>query len=118
MKDSRDITDGDREKILRAIEEAGDNKFIITHGTYTMAETARFLKGNLKRKNLTIILTGAITPLKFENSDAPANLKFAIDQLGQLPSGVYICINGRVLESEEAVKNIADGKFYSKSDKR
>jgi L-asparaginase len=42
MKDSRDITSEDRNQILKTIEDSSHNKILITHGTYTMPDTARF----------------------------------------------------------------------------
>ncbi len=41
MKDSRDITGADRSKILETIESSECNKIIITHGTFTLVETAK-----------------------------------------------------------------------------
>ncbi|HVZ11966.1 MAG TPA: asparaginase domain-containing protein [Patescibacteria group bacterium] len=42
MKDSRNLNDQDRAKILKVIEESKNSKILITHGTYTMPDTARF----------------------------------------------------------------------------
>ena len=118
MKDSRDITDGDRKEILEIIERSTCQKIIITHGTFSMAQTARFLQKFLIKQNQKIILTGSLTPLVgFENSDAPLNLKFSIEQLRILPGGVYVCMNGKSLPAEEATKNEKTGKFYSASKK-
>ena len=56
-KDSRHITGADRELLVDNIIQSKENKILITHGTYTMAETARFLgKLNLKK---TIVLVGS-----------------------------------------------------------
>lgn len=48
MKDSRAITDENRNAIIKTIEESEVEKFIITHGTYTMPDTARYLKTHLR----------------------------------------------------------------------
>jgi len=117
MKDSREITAADREKILQAVELSDCDKVIITHGSFTIIDTAKFLKNNLKRKNQTVILTGSMKPLKFENSDAPTNLNFALAQLGHLPAGVYITFNDRVLDPEFAVKNLEQSRFEDINDK-
>jgi L-asparaginase len=103
MKDSREITDIDREKILQIIQRSHETKVIVTHGTYTMAETARFLKRHISRKDQVIILTGAMIPLKFENSDAPFNLKYALEQVGTLSPGIYVCMDGRTSTPEDTV---------------
>jgi L-asparaginase len=50
MKDSRSLTQNDRKKILETIEKSVSKKIIITHGTYTMPDTAKYLQANLKRK--------------------------------------------------------------------
>ncbi len=47
MKDSRALTSQDRAGIVKAIKKSTSNKIIITHGTYTMPDTARYLKANL-----------------------------------------------------------------------
>ena len=114
MKDSRAITDEDRKEILKVIEESKSSKIIITHGTFTMPDTARYIKDNLKRKDQVVILTGATSPIKgFENSDGPLNLNLAISKLGELKPGVYLCMNKEIFTAEEVAKNIAEGKFYS-----
>lgn len=114
MKDSRALTDEDRKSVLKAIEGSEAEKVIVTHGTYTMPDTAKYLKENLKRKDQTIILTGSMVPIKgFDFSDGPFNLGYAFAQVQKLDPGVYVCMNVRVFTSEEVAKNIAEGKFYS-----
>lgn len=105
MKDSRAITEEDRKEILKAIEESKTNKIIITHGTYTMPDTARFLEDNLQRKDQTIILTGSMVPIKgFDFSDGSFNLGYAVAQVQKLASGIYVCMNARVFTPEEVLK--------------
>ena len=114
MKDSRSLDNTDVKNILKAVEESEEKKIIITHGTYTMPDTARYLEANLKAKDKTVILTGSMTPLKgFEFSDAPFNLGYAISKVQDLKPGVYLCMNGRVFTTSEVAKNLAEGKFYS-----
>ncbi len=114
MKDSRAINQEDRKNVLQAIEKSEAEKIIITHGTYTMPDTARYLKENLKREGQTIILTGSMVPIKgFDFSDGPFNLGYGFAQVQKLPAGVYVCMNARVFTPEEVAKNINEGKFYS-----
>src|SRR3989344_3738552 len=114
MKDSRDVNDEDRQSLLKIIEESPDKNFIVTHGTYTMPDTAKFIQSNLKRNDATIVLTGSMTPLKgFDMSDAGFNLGFAFSKAQDLEAGVYLCMNGRVFSAEEAAKSLSEGKFYS-----
>ena len=114
MKDSRQITDNDRKKTLETIEESTTKKVLITHGTYSMPDTAKYLKKNLKRGDQTIVLTGSMVPIKgFDFSDGPFNLGFAIAMLQELKSGIYVCMNARAFTPEEVAKNTKEGKFYS-----
>ncbi len=114
MKDSRQIDDGDRQAVLRTIEESAAKKIIVTHGTYTMPDTARFLKAKLKANDKVVILTGSMIPLVgFSPSDAPFNLGYAIARLGDLQPGVYVAMHGHIFEPEEIVKQLNEGKFIS-----
>ncbi|MDP3948086.1 MAG: asparaginase domain-containing protein [bacterium] len=114
MKDSRGLDQNDRNELLKAIEESPNQKIIITHGTYTMPDTARFLKANLKRNDQVIILTGSLIPIKgFSPSDGTLNLGYAIAQLENLKPGVYVCMNCKVFNPEEVLKIISEGRFAS-----
>ncbi len=114
MKDSRDLSSNDLDKILETIENSPHKKILITHGTYTMPNTGRFLNANLKRKDQIIILTGSMIPMHgFTNSDGPFNLGYSMAMLQKLDSGIYVCMNGRIFGYEEVVKNVAEGRFYS-----
>src|SRR6185295_6375672 len=113
MKDSRAITANDRKQIAKTIEKSACTKVIITHGTYTMPDTAKYLKTNLTRQDQTIVLTAAMVPHEIMNSDAPFNLGYAFSEIHHLPAGIYICMNGRVFTADEAAKDIAQGRFVS-----
>ena len=60
-KDSRDITEEDRNKLLKAVQTASHDNIIITHGTFTMRETAEFLAGKIPAGK-RIVLTGSMIP--------------------------------------------------------
>jgi L-asparaginase len=114
MKDSRQLTWKDRENILKTIEKSPCSKIIVAHGTYTMPDTARFLKANLKRRDQIIILTGSMIPISgFTFSDAPFNLGYALAQLGTLKPGVYVCMNGRNFIPGEVLKSLYEARFSS-----
>ncbi|MEW5996447.1 MAG: asparaginase domain-containing protein [Candidatus Micrarchaeota archaeon] len=114
MKDSRQLTSKDRSKILRAIEKSKSRKIIVTHGTYTMPDTARFLEKKLKRRDQAIILTGSMIPMDgFVFSDGPFNLGFALSQVRMLKPGVYVCMNGRIFAPEDVIKSLYEGRFSS-----
>lgn len=92
-KDSLDITDDDRTLLRQEIEAAQINKVIVTHGTDTLKQTAEFLR-NLEGK--TIILTGAMQPERFRDSDADFNLGMAVACVQTLPVAVYVALSGEV----------------------
>ncbi len=91
-KDSLDMTELDRAEIRAAVAAAGQRRIIVTHGTDTMVETARALQGLADR---VIVLTGALQPGRFTDSDAPFNLGMALAAVQLLPPGVYIAASGR-----------------------
>lgn len=114
MKDSRELTQTDVQKVLKTVEKSKLKNIIITHGTYTMPDTARYIQGNLKRNDQTIIITGSMTPLKgFEQSDAAFNLGFAVSKVHELDPGIYICMNGATFTPDEVAKSLSEGRFYS-----
>ena len=114
MKDSRSITKVDLKKLLRTVEKSPYKNIIITHGTYTMPDSARFLQANLKRNDQTIILTGSMLPMaEFIMSDGAFNLGYAIGRIDNLPTGAHVCMNGKVFDSTEVIKVISEGRFSS-----
>ncbi|MFH2104628.1 MAG: asparaginase domain-containing protein [Parcubacteria group bacterium] len=114
MKDSRDLIWDDLKNILQTVKKSPYKKVIITHGTYTMSDTARYLKANLENNDRTIIITGSFIPLNgFSFSDAPFQLGYSLAKLQDLDKGIYICMNGKVLSSNEAMKIGKEGVFTS-----
>lgn len=110
-KDSLDINDKDREMILKTCQKIKNNKIIITHGTDTMIETAKKLN---VIKDKTIIITGAMRPERFSNSDAPINIGLAIGGVQTLPDGVYIAMHGKVYCWNKVKRNEQTGQFIDK----
>jgi L-asparaginase len=114
MKDSRQITDKDTKAVCDAVETSPCKMIIITHGTYTMPDTARYLDKNLSRKDQKIVLTGSMIPLKgFEFTDAPFNLGFALANVKNIENGVYVAMNGNLFTAENVAKQLTEGRFYS-----
>ncbi len=75
MVDSLDMTDEHRKQILDATEDTEETQIVVTHGTDTMPETARYLERSKKLAAKTIVLTGAMLPYSIgEESDAMFNL--------------------------------------------
>jgi L-asparaginase len=101
-KDSLHITAEDRKLIRAALAASEATHVLITHGTDTMVETAAELKGLAGK---TIVLTGALNPARFRDSDAIFNIGCAVGAVQCLPPGVYIAMNGRVWDPEQVRKN-------------
>ncbi len=109
MIDSRNMTDEDREIIARNCIKTPEYKIVITHGTDTMVETAKYLAERVKDK--TIVLTGAMIPYTFGSSDGMFNLGCAMAFVQVLPPGVYIAMNGRYFIHNNVRKNKKTGEF-------
>jgi L-asparaginase len=109
MMDSLDMDDEHRKKILLKCNATEESCIIITHGTDTMEDTARFLSGRVKDK--TIVLTGAMVPYKFGSSDGLFNLGSAMSFVQTLPKGVYVAMNGKYFHADEVQKNRSTGLF-------
>lgn len=109
LKDSLEMTTADRRKILAACRTARESSIVITHGTDTMEDTARFLAGKVPGK--AIVLTGAMIPARFGTSDAPFNLGCALGAVQVLPPGIYVAMNGEIFAGGSVAKDRARGIF-------
>ena len=107
--DSLEMTEKDREAILQQCIDCSENKIIITHGTDTMTETAKVLAKNIGNKS--IVLTGAMIPIKFGSSDGLFNLGGALAFVQTLPAGVYVAMNGHYFNWDNVQKNKLTGRF-------
>jgi len=101
-KDSLELNDADRALIRKTIEGSASRMVMVTHGTDTMTETGKALKGIPGK---TIVLTGALLPARFRDNDAIFNIGFALAAVQSMPQGVYICMNGRIFEPDRVRKN-------------
>ncbi len=99
MKNSSKFTDNDREQILSFCVSTCEDQIVITHGTQTMCETARFLADKEVAQGKTIVLTGAMKSTLEDGSDGSFNLGFALAMVQYLPKGVYVAMHGCVFES-------------------
>ena len=109
MVDSLDMTEADRALIAEQCRATPGNRIVITHGTDTMAETARFIAERVQDK--TIVLTGAMVPYKFGSSDGLFNLGSALAFVQTLPPCVYVAMNGRCFPAARVYKNKQTGIF-------
>ena len=109
-KDSLEMSDDDRALIRDAVMSASSDKILITHGTDTMPETARALMGIAGK---TIVLTGALAPAIFRDSDAAFNVGGALAAAQSKPSGVYIVMNGEVFDADKVRKDVEANRFVT-----
>ncbi len=97
MKDSRELTQEDLDAIVQAVETSEHTRIVVTHGTYTMADSARYLQAKVSRDDQVIVFTASAIPIKgFSPSDGPFNLGYAVCALQTLGRGVYVAMNGRI----------------------
>ena len=108
QKDSIDMTDEDREILRDYIASDTSDRYVVTHGTDTMSETAEVL-ADLGDK--TIVLTGALSPARFKSTDAIFNVGMAVAAVQVAAPGVYIAMSGQVFAAGEVRKNRAENKF-------
>ena len=107
--DSLEMRQANRLRIREACKKATERRIVITHGTDTMTETARVLgEASLDK---VIVLTGAMIPYSFKNSDAVFNLGSSIVAVQLLPFGVYIAMNGRIFSWQNVYKDRERGVF-------
>lgn len=110
QKDSLELTDEDRARIRDAVEKAASAHVLITHGTDTMVNTAQALEGI---EGKTVVLTGALKPARFRDTDAQFNVAAAFVAAQILPPGVWIVMNGRVFAPDHVRKNREANRFES-----
>ncbi len=110
-KDSLHMEDKDRKLIHDAVSASEARHILITHGTDSMVETATVLQ-NVPGK--TIVLTGALNPARFRDSDAIFNIGCAVGAAQALTPGVYIAMNGKVWDPAHVRKNRRENRFEYK----
>ena len=107
-KDSLDLTDDDRQKLKDFIENDDAERYVISHGTDTMVETAEVLTA-IPRK--TMVLTGALSPARFKTTDAVFNVGMAVAAVQTVDPGVYLAISGQIFEAGNVRKNREKNRF-------
>ncbi len=107
-KDSLHMTAADRLLLRRRVEEDPSRLILVTHGTDTMVETARYL---LDIPDKVIVFTGSLSPARFKGSDAVFNIGCAVGAIQALEPGVYIAMSGKVFPADKVAKNRQAGRF-------
>jgi len=109
-KDSLHITDEDRQAIRSEIAASDASHVLITHGTDSMVKTALVL-ADIPDK--TMVLTGALNPARFRDTDAVFNIGCAVGAVQALPPGTWIAMSGTVWDPEKVRKNRGKNRFES-----
>jgi len=107
-KDSLHFSDEDRQAIHATISASDATHVLITHGTDTMVKTALMLK-DIQGK--TMVLTGALNPARFRDSDAVFNIGCAVGAVQSLPPGAWITMNGCIWDPQKVRKNRNKNRF-------
>jgi L-asparaginase len=107
-KDSLDLSNADRQLIHDHAQTTDADCILITHGTDGMVETASWLHDIAGKR---IVLTGALQPAAFYQTDAIFNIGCAIGAVQSKPPGVYIAMNGQVFDADKVRKNRAQNCF-------
>ncbi len=97
--DSLEMTDDDRQRIVRAVEDVlpSSEAVVVLHGTDTLSRTGDLLHERLTGLAIPVILTGAMRPYQFRDSDALQNVTEALLAAKLLRPGVYVVMHNRVL---------------------
>ncbi len=113
MKDSLDLTDSDRERILDAVRRAvsTSDAVVVAHGTDTLATTGELLLKTLGDVRVPVVVTGAMRPFEFRDSDAAQNVTEALLACRLVSPGVYAVMHNRVLAFPGVVKDRVGQSF-------
>ncbi len=111
-KDSLEMTDDDRALVAERVAASPAEHVVVTHGTDTMAATARVVSDLLgESPGKTVVFVGSLTPARFKASDAEFNVGFAVAAVQTLPPGVYVAMNGRVFDPHHVRKSRERNRF-------
>lgn len=112
-KDSLELDNNDRAVIAGKISASSAKHILITHGTDTITDTANFLPEQTEK---VIVLTGAMQPAIFKETDGIFNIGTALGVLSSSEPGVYIAMNGRRFDPNNVFKNYDTKRFETRED--
>lgn len=106
-KDSLEMTEADRDRIVEAVRHVIQTveAVLIAHGTDTLEATGERLVHELTGLSRPIVLTGAMRPFEFRDSDAAQNITEALLACRLVEPGVYVAMHNRVLRFPGVVKD-------------
>jgi len=107
FKDSAEMTEADRDHIVAetALAARTSDAVIILHGTDTLATTGERLHAELAPLQVPVLLTGAMRPYEFRDTDAIQNVTEALLASRLVEPDVYVVMHNRVLRFPGVVKN-------------
>jgi L-asparaginase len=108
FKDSLEMTQQDRECILKGTQRAllRSDAVLILHGTDTLVQTGELLRRELRDLSVPVILTGAMRPYEFRDTDALQNVTEALLAARLVSPGVYVVMHNRVLPFPGITKDL------------
>ena len=106
-KDSLDMTEEDREIITKAVCDAAPTSdgVVVLHGTDTLSETGEQLCRECVDLEIPVILTGAMRPYEFRDTDAMQNVTEALLAVRMLDRGIHVAMHNRVLSFPGVIKD-------------
>ena len=111
-KDSTELTDADREQLVEAMRTSDASRVVVTHGTDTLIETARYVARSGAAAHKAVAFVGATKPERLKDSDASFNLGVAVGVTAVLPLGsVVIALGGRIIDCMAAERDMQTGLF-------
>jgi L-asparaginase len=111
--DSLDMTPADHALIAQTALDATatSDGVVITHGTDRLSVTGERIVALANPPRVPVVLTGAMRPFIFKNTDALQNLTEALLAVQVLPPGVYCAMHDQVLSFPGVVKDADKGTF-------
>lgn len=106
-KDSLEMTEEDREMILLAVKTniPLSDAIVIIHGTDTLSVTGEYLYDKVPELDIPIIMTGAMRPYEFRDSDAQQNVTEALLAARMISTGIWVAMHNRLLEFPGIIKD-------------
>lgn len=106
LKDSRELTEQDRDLIIKMIRGLCHEHILISMGVYKIREVQRQLRDALAGKlgDKKVVLTASRLPLEHtDKTDAPFQIGYSLGKIGFLEPGIHISLNGSVLDDDQDV---------------
>lgn len=119
-KDSMELTDDDRRLIVETVRQVlpESDAVVIAHGTDTLSVTGEMLHREIPDVRIPVILTGAMRPYEFRDSDAQQNVTEALLACRLAPPGFYVAMHNRLLRFPGVVKDRDTLSFIESSSER